>query len=71
MLFAVTSAQITFCGVLYHARIVFLDPMQREFDWSTATLTGAYSLALLVSGIAVVPVGRWPASPGSWHCPAS
>jgi cyanate permease len=33
--------------------------MQRELGWSTAALTGAYSLALLVSGLAAVPVGRW------------
>jgi MFS family permease len=59
MLFAVAIAQITSWGVLYYAFTVFLDPMQREFGWSTATLTGAYSLALLVSGIAAVPVGRW------------
>lgn len=59
MLFAVAIAQITSWGVLYYAFTVFLDPMQRAFGWSTATLTGAYSLALLVSGIAAVPVGRW------------
>ena len=33
--------------------------MQRELGWSTATLTGAYALALLVSGLAALPVGRW------------
>ncbi len=59
MLFAVAIAQITSWGVLYYAFTVFLDPMQRELGWSTATLTGAYSLALLVSGIAALPVGRW------------
>jgi MFS family permease len=59
MLFAVAIAQITSWGVLYYAFTVFLDPMQREFGWSIATLTGAYSLALLVSGFAAIPVGRW------------
>jgi MFS family permease len=46
-------------GILYYAFAAFLVPMQRELDWSTAALTGAYSLALLVSGLAAMPVGRW------------
>ena len=46
-------------GILYYAFAAFLVPMQRELGWSTAALTGAYSLALLVSGLAAVPVGRW------------
>ncbi len=46
-------------GVLYYAFSALLVPMQRELGWSTAHLTGAYSLALLLSGLAAVPVGRW------------
>ena len=46
-------------GILYYAFAAFLVPMQVELGWSTAALTGAYSLALLVSGLAAVPVGRW------------
>lgn len=46
-------------GILYYAFSVFLRPMQTDLGWSRATLTGAYSLALLVSGIAAIPVGRW------------
>jgi MFS family permease len=46
-------------GILYYAFAAFLVPMQQELDWSTAALTGAYSLALLVSGLAAMPVGRW------------
>jgi MFS family permease len=59
MLFAVAVAQITSWGVLYYAFTVFLEPMRSEFGWSIASLTGAFSLALLVSGIAAIPVGRW------------
>jgi MFS family permease len=59
MLLAVAVAQITSWGVLYYAFAVFLAPMQAEFGWSMATLTGAYSLALLLSGLAAIPVGRW------------
>ena len=32
--------------------------MQRELGFSTAELTGAYSLALLVSAVAGIAVGR-------------
>jgi len=46
-------------GILYYAFAVFLVPMQTELGWSTAALTGAYSLALLVSGLAAPVVGRW------------
>ena len=59
MLLAVAIAQITSWGVLYYSFTVFLDPMSRELGWSVATLTGGYSLALLVSGVAAIPVGRW------------
>ncbi len=46
-------------GILYYAFAAFLAPMQRELGWSTAELTGAYSVALLISGLAAMPVGRW------------
>jgi MFS family permease len=46
-------------GILYYAFAVFLAPMQRELPWSTAAITGAYSLALLVAGLAAPFVGRW------------
>jgi MFS family permease len=46
-------------GILYYAFSVFLVPMRGALGWSEAALTGAYSLALLVSGIAAPFVGRW------------
>src|SRR5437868_751786 len=46
-------------GVLYYGFGVFLGPMQAELGWSRAALTGAFSLALLVSGFAGIPIGRW------------
>jgi MFS family permease len=46
-------------GILYYAFAVFLIPMQRELGFSTAELTGAYSLALLVSAVAGIAVGRY------------
>lgn len=46
-------------GVLYYAFTVFLRPMEEELGWSRAALSGAFSLALLLAGLAAVPVGRW------------
>lgn len=46
-------------GVLYYAFAVFLVPMQEELGFSRTVLTGAYSLAILLTGLAGVPIGRW------------
>jgi MFS family permease len=51
-------------GVLYYAFAVFLVPMQEEMGWSPTAITGAYSLGLLVSGLAAPLVGRWLDSHG-------
>lgn len=45
-------------GVVYYAFGVMLAPMQQELGWSRTHLTGAFSLALLLSGLAAVPIGR-------------
>ncbi len=46
-------------GILYYAFAAFLIPMQRELGFSIAELTGAFSLALLVSALAGIAVGRY------------
>ena len=46
-------------GVLYYAFTVFVRPMEAELGWSRAAVSGAFSLAVLTSGVAAVPVGRW------------
>jgi MFS family permease len=46
-------------GIVYYAFAVFLVPMQRDLGLSTAQLTGAFSLALLVSALAGIAVGRY------------
>jgi MFS family permease len=46
-------------GVLYYAFSVFVEPMQAELGWTRAQLTGAFSLALVVLGIAGVGAGHW------------
>jgi MFS family permease len=46
-------------GILYYAFAVFLLPMREELGFSTAQMTGAFSLALLLSGVAGIAVGRY------------
>src|SRR5581483_11196923 len=59
MLLAISLTEMVSWGVLYYAFTVFLKPMQASLGWSTAQLTGAFSLALLCSAVAALPVGRW------------
>ena len=46
-------------GILYYAFTVYLAPMEAELRWSRGDMTGAFSLALLLAGLAAIPVGRW------------
>ena len=46
-------------GILYYAFAVFLVPMQGELGFSAAELTGAFSVALAISGVAGIAVGRF------------
>lgn len=46
-------------GIIYYSFSVFLSPMETEFGWSRAALTGAFSLSLLVMGVCAYPVGSW------------
>src|ERR671932_2141462 len=46
-------------GILYYAFSVYLAPMEAETGWSRGDMTGAFSLGLLVAGLAAMPVGRW------------
>jgi MFS family permease len=59
MVLTLACTETTSWGILYYAFTVFLAPMQEELGWSRAAMTGAFSLALLLSGLAGVPVGRW------------
>jgi MFS family permease len=44
-------------GALQFAFSALLVPMETELGWSRTVLTGAYSLGVLMSGIAAIPVG--------------
>jgi len=59
MVATLSLTETTSWGILYYAFSVFLTPIGAEMGWSIAQMTGAYSLALLLSGIAAIPAGRW------------
>lgn len=59
ILLALAFGQVTSWGILYYGFSVTIGPMEADLGWSRAALTGAFSLALLVSGVAGVFVGRW------------
>ena len=46
-------------GILFYAFAVFLQPMEAELGWSRAALSGAFTVALLVSGLAAPIAGQW------------
>jgi MFS family permease len=56
---ALAVTQTVGYGVLYYAFSVFVAPMEAELGWSRAETTGAFSLALLLSGVVAIPVGRY------------
>lgn len=56
---ALAITQTVGYGVLTYAFGVFTLPMEAELGWTRAQTSGAFSLALLVSGLAAFPAGRW------------
>lgn len=55
---ALSMAQLVSWGSIFYAFALFIEPMGAELGWSKAALTGAYSLALGMSALCAVPVGR-------------
>ncbi|SRR6266545_2175147 len=46
-------------GVLYYTFAVLMPSMEAELGWSRVAMTGAFSLALLLAGLAAPLFGRW------------
>ncbi len=46
-------------GILFYTFAVVMPAMEAELGWSRVAMTGAFSLALLASGLAAPLVGRW------------
>ena len=56
---AVSVTELVSWGILYYTFAVFVTPMAAELAWSPTALSGAFSVTLLCSGLAAIPVGRW------------
>lgn len=56
---ALGVTQIVSWGSIYYAFAVVMEAVRRELDASAPATVGAYSLALLVSGLVAAPVGRY------------
>ena len=59
MVWALAVTETVSYGVLYYSFAAFLLPMQHSLGLSQTTLTGAFSLSVLVTGVAAVPAGAW------------
>ncbi|MFZ3498270.1 MFS transporter [Streptomyces sp. 5.8] len=55
---ALCATQITSWGIVYYAFPVLLPRLTADTGWSANAATAAFSLALLVSAIAGIPIGR-------------
>ncbi|MGD9904935.1 MAG: MFS transporter [Vicinamibacterales bacterium] len=56
---ALGLGQLVNWGVLYYAFAVLLEPVRAELEVAPWVVTGAFSLALLVSAVLAPAVGRW------------
>lgn len=59
LILTLSLTELTSWGILYYAFSVIAPAMQSDLGWSKVAATGAFSLALLLGGIAVLPVGQW------------
>lgn len=59
MVWALAVTETISHGILYYSFAAFLGPMQRALGYSQPALTGAFSLCVMLTGAAAVPVGAW------------
>lgn len=51
--------ELTSWGILFFSFSVMVTPMSADLGWSAGTVTGAFAVAFLISGISAIIVGRW------------
>jgi MFS family permease len=57
--------ELTSWGILFYSFSVMVTPMSTDLGWSVGTVTGAFAVAFLISGISAIVVGRWLDRSGS------
>ncbi|NDG50477.1 MAG: MFS transporter, partial [Rhodospirillales bacterium] len=59
LIWTIAATQVVGWGTLFIPFALVLAPMEAEMGWSRSAIAGAFTLGLLVSGLAAVPAGRW------------
>jgi MFS family permease len=59
LVFTLGATETITWGILYYGFAVFMPAMQADLGWSRGEMSGAFGLALLLSGLFAFPVGRW------------
>jgi MFS family permease len=57
--------ELTSWGILFYSFSVMVTPMSTDLGWSAGTVTGAFAVAFLISGVSAIVVGRWLDRSGS------
>ncbi|EKE67309.1 MFS transporter [Oceanibaculum indicum] len=57
LVLTLASAQLVSWGSLFYSFSLFVVPMEQDLGWSRASINGALSIGLLVSGLTALPVG--------------
>ncbi|WP_051212852.1 MFS transporter [Rubritepida flocculans] len=67
LVLGIAANQLIGWGTLFTPFTLLIQPMERELGWSRAEISAAFTLGLLVSGLAAVHVGRFvDARGGRW-----
>ena len=57
LVLTLASVQLVSWGSLFYSFSLFVVPMEQDLGWSRASINGALSIGLLVSGLTALPVG--------------
>jgi MFS family permease len=58
-LYTISVTEVISWGILYYAFSLFVPVIEADLGWPTAALMAGFSLSMLSSGLAAVPVGQW------------
>ena len=50
--------ELTSWGILFYSFSVMVTPISTDLGWSAGTVTGAFAIAFLISGLSAIVVGR-------------
>ncbi len=59
LIWTIAITQLVGWGCLFTPFQLMIAPMEQALGWSRATISGAFTLGLLASGLLAIPAGRW------------